>query len=157
MTPFYATEERVMALRVAAHRWVGTPFHLRAKLLGSGVDCVNLAAALYGASGFACDFRFPEYSLQEGQHAARSKVIDWLDASDRFASVAPASHDQVQPGDLLCFKVTANSVEHHVGIHIGGERELFANAMIRYGVRLLSLSAPQWRRMLTVVFRPIEP
>lgn len=156
MTPFYSAEARVLNLRIAAHRWAGTPFHLRAKLLGSGVDCVNLAAALYEASGFNVAFDFPAYTLQEGQNAERSKVIDWLDACPRFVAVAPPDPSSIQPGDLLCFRV-GRGVEHHVGVFIGGEQSLFANSMIRYGVRLLSLAAPQWRKMLTAAFRPIEP
>lgn len=34
-----------------ARRWIGTPFHHEARVLGAGVDCIQLLAAVYATVG----------------------------------------------------------------------------------------------------------
>jgi hypothetical protein len=82
---FFANEKRRRALEWEASSWVGTPFHAHARLKGVGVDCVQLAAALYIATGFLTEFEVGWYPIDGGNHDAVSRVTAWIEQSGRFA------------------------------------------------------------------------
>jgi cell wall-associated NlpC family hydrolase len=153
MTPFFESVERVQRLRSFAALWVGTPFVSHASVRGAGVDCVNLAAAIYLECGALKPFTMPPYSIDGGQHNQFSQVIGWLgEQSELFAHVPLNKDFRVQPGDLLCFRFARS--EHHTGIVLEGLK--FIHAPNRRKVEIASLTDPVYQRCLRAVYRPLN-
>lgn len=154
MTPFYnaARAEELLAL---ANQWTGTPFHTRARLLGVGVDCVQLAAALYIGTGFLDTFAPERYQLDWGTHEGESRVIAYINSTGRFAPVEfkPTAEDYgVQTGDLLCFRF--GRVAYHVAVAMPGN-QIF-QVLKRYTADFFPIEDTTWRENVSAVFRPLE-
>lgn len=60
-----------------ALRWEGTPYHSHARVLGVGVDCCNLPAAVYEACGL-CPHLAPRYSRQWFLHHDEELFLEWV-------------------------------------------------------------------------------
>lgn len=92
-----------MTLREAivfeARRWLGTPFHHGARVLGAGVDCVNLLAAVYEAVGLVRNVALPKYSPDWMLHRADDRLRDGL------RRVAVKVDGDPEPGDIAVFQV----------------------------------------------------
>ncbi len=156
-TPFFNSPALIDRLIFHAHKWVGTPFVAHAQIQGAGVDCVQLAAQIYIACKVMTDFKPPTYSLQEGKHAARSKVIQWVESSGKFTPVDWASEGRVTrvpdlflPGDLLCFQFRQRII-HHVGVKL--LRDSFIHVLEGRRVELANLR--NYRPALRAVYRPV--
>lgn len=146
---------RLAALQEAAKQWIGTPFAAHSCVKGAGVDCVNLAAALYIETRLLERFDPPAYSLDGGQHNPLSQVTAWLENHSRFISVwhrhGPTDYSPMA-GDALCF-LNARS-EHHVGVMLSGG--YFVHAVNRRKVTFAKLADPIYKQSLSAVFRPVE-
>ena len=112
MIPYYHTEALREALIEESRRWIGTPFMAHVRHPGVGVDCVNLAYALYKATGFAKDEALPAYHVGAGRHLPISQIIDWIRNVDRFSPIDLS--EPTQTGDLLGIRMTG--VVHHVAV-----------------------------------------
>ena len=90
--------ERVVA---EARRWIGTPYHSGAKVLGVGVDCVQLLIAAYEGAGvlFPGEVETGYYSPQ--WHLHRSEEL-YLRGVMRFCDKV-AEGDEL-PGDVALFR-----------------------------------------------------
>lgn len=82
-----------------ARRWIGTPWHHRARVRGAGVDCAQLLLAVYTEVGL----------LQPGQGDPGAYPMDWHlhRDDDRFLRGMLACGRPVevpQPGDAALFK-----------------------------------------------------
>jgi cell wall-associated NlpC family hydrolase len=113
------------------------------------VDCVHLARAVYEESGFKVELAFPPYQLDEGSHNSKSKLMDFINESERFADVGTLGP---MIGDLLVFNMGHSP--HHVGVKI--TPTTFINAIKRFGVVESNLGDSTWTRRLVHVFRPME-
>jgi len=142
-------ESPVMQQRLVANvaHWFGTPFVAHARIAGAGVDCVQLAAALYIACGVIESFDPGHYTLQGGKHAGRSHVLDWIRDSNRFKRV-----QDVVAGDLLCMQFRQRVV-HHVGVAIGGGK--FVHVLEKRSVEIANLQDFAYRRALKAIYRPL--
>lgn len=149
MNAYFNTPERIHSLFATCTLWVGTPFHPHGDVCQGGVDCVQLAAKVYIATGVLHSFTPPPYSMDGGRHNDTSAVIEYVQASGRFAEVK--DRKRLIAGDLLCF--TVGRVVHHVGIYLVEGK--FIHAIERYGVRSSCVEDPTWSKRLTVVYRPI--
>lgn len=118
---------KIQWLHDEAERWVGTPFHPHARTIGAGVDCVNLAAAIYEASGVIERFAPPPYKMDGGSHLARSQIYAYLNQDPDFYELPVSVR---QPGDLVC--INLGTVAHHVGILL--ENNEIIHAVQRQGV-----------------------
>ena len=145
--PFVNTPEARERLRTLIESWVGTPFHAFAALKGVGVDCVHLAAEIYREAGHLEGYRFPVYTLDAGQHAGRSVLLEWLDACPKFQRIEAGG----EVGDLFCFRL--GRCAHHLGIGLGGTR--FVHALIRRRVRYGQLDDPTYGRRWVATYRPV--
>jgi cell wall-associated NlpC family hydrolase len=146
---FFADEKRRRALLAEAQSWVGTPFHAHARLKMVGVDCVQLAAALYIATGFLAESEFDIgwYPLDGGSHDAKSRVIEWIEQSGKFSLVIEA-----MPGDLLCFKYGIG-VAHHVGVKLEGRQ--FIHTLLQHMACVVNTDEPRYVKRLQAVYRPV--
>jgi cell wall-associated NlpC family hydrolase len=69
-----ATREDVVR---EALRWEGTPYHSHARVLGAGVDCCNLPAAVYEACGLI-EHLSPRYSRQWFLHHDEELFLEYV-------------------------------------------------------------------------------
>lgn len=96
------SEEALPTWRIAlveeARKWLLTPFHHNAEILGAGVDCAHLLRACYVAVGLVEDFDLGEYAPDWMLH--RSEEV--------FLSNVAARMDEIQapakPGDVVVWK-----------------------------------------------------
>jgi cell wall-associated NlpC family hydrolase len=146
---FFADETRRRALIWEANSWVGTPFHGHAKLKGVGVDCVQLAGAIYIATGFLTEFNPGWYPIDGGNHDESSRVVEWIEQSGKFHRCSPHGA-QAMPGDLICIQYAR--VAHHVGVVVAGEE--FVHAMFNHHVMMSSLADSTYAKRLNAIYRP---
>ena len=155
MKAFFATEERVKALRFHALELVDTPFAAHAMMPGVGIDCVHVNAWCYLKTGFLKSFEPPAYALDEGQHTERkdSKLIKWLEGSGKFERL---DDDRIFfVGDTLCFD-TGKS-EFHVGLMLDENRFIHVLAMARGRVIVSDLEREvYYHRRVRAAYRPME-
>lgn len=135
----------------SAQRWRGTPFFGHARVLGNGVDCVNLVAALYQESGLCGDLVLPDYSLDSGNHDDASVLVSFVAALGVFEPLPLTS--ELGFGDLLGFKL--GRCVHHCGVMLRGVQ--FIHVYRGANTTLSLLDDPTWRRKLACAFRPMTP
>jgi cell wall-associated NlpC family hydrolase len=98
------------AVMACAERWLRTPWHHGAAVLGAGVDCARLLKAVYVGVGVVPDFALDDYPA------------DWMIHRDeeRFIKVVErhcARVDAALPGDLALWRYFRTF--SHGGIVIG--------------------------------------
>lgn len=107
---FYDAPEAIRALEAEAASWIGTPFAPHAAVMGAGVDCVRLAAALYLATGALREApAWPKYRVDSGKHRDRSALLEWLENSPRFRRLEEGA--AAGAGDLAVY-IIGRSVHH---------------------------------------------
>lgn len=129
-----------------ARSWIGTPFIPHARVKRAGVDCVQLAGAIYIEAGILSEFAPAPYTMDGGTHRDTSAVLEWLTASPAFAPTT----DAPRCGDLLVFR--SGRVEHHVGVMVSSET--FVHALRVCNVIESHVQDSTWSRRLTAVYRP---
>jgi cell wall-associated NlpC family hydrolase len=154
MKYFFDNDEAKARLLNAAGKWIGTPFHPHACIMGVGVDCVHVVAAIYQAAGVMKEFNPPAYVMDGGHHDESSKVIQYVERTGRFErnSKFRTQNSELCFGDLLCFRL--GRVEYHVGVKLAGN--LFLQAIPRLGVNIYTLQDSTWRNRLTAIYRPLS-
>jgi cell wall-associated NlpC family hydrolase len=139
-----------------AKSWVGTPFVAHSRVKGAGVDCVNLAAALYLETRVLDAFDPPAYALDGGVHNKTSQVVEWLENHPRFMAIyhkhGPMPYNPMV-GDALVFKNVQS--EHHVAVMLAGH--YFIHSVFFRKVVIGSLTDPLYKHALSAVYRPMEP
>lgn len=93
------TDGRAAIIR-EARTWIGTRYHDHARVKGAGVDCAQLIAAVYHASGLIEDLHIPYYSPQQFLH---SDAEDYLRTVQGFAREIPEA--EARPGDVVLYKL----------------------------------------------------
>lgn len=147
--PFFAVEKRRRALLAEAGSWVGTPFHAHARLKMVGVDCVQLAGAIYIATGFLTEpqFNIGWYPIDGGHHDEKSRVVEWIEKSGKFARV-----NDPRIGDTLVMRMPGARVAHHVGVMVS-ESE-FVHAYFKHFVVMSRMDG--YRKRIEAMYRPID-
>lgn len=133
-----------IGIQKAAVKWMGTPFHPHACVIGGGVDCVNLAAALYEEAG-VIEKRpeFPPYTMDGGKHLGASTLSKVLASLPGFEKV-----NEVYPGALLVFNL--GRVTHHIGVALTETR--FIHALQGPGVIMSSLREKTYSKRLKEIW-----
>lgn len=135
-------DHRRAAILAEARSWLGTPFHHRARIKGSGVDCAQLVIAVYAAVGLIEDFQPDNYPPDWHLHRSAERFLAYV--VDRARQV-----EQPQPGDLVlmqfgrCYSHGAIWVDASTCIH----------AFVGRGVELGDLA--EWRRRPKAYFTVI--
>lgn len=98
------------AVRDEARRWIGTPYHHRAHVLGAGVDCGKLLLEVYRNAGLIEHFDPGMYAVDWHLHREQDLYLEILerwctrvDDCDLPLSDRPALH--VATGDILMWRV----------------------------------------------------
>lgn len=159
--PFFYSIWEMAELIARASEWRGTPFLANARVMGLGVDCVQLVAAIYQATGFVDDFQPGAYAMDEGAHAERSRVVEYVEALkdadgvNKFElawSRENGRQPEVAAGDLLCFRVGKQI--HHVGLALSPVK--FLHVYRGYKVKESPFNDPTWRKRLERIYRPVR-
>jgi len=99
----------------AAMKWDQTPYHHHGMVLGVGVDCAMLVAAVAVDSGSIAESDLPKivnYPTQWHLHNREEKLLEQLES---FGCVRKHV-DQTKPGDIVTFKFGRTT--SHLGIMI---------------------------------------
>jgi NlpC/P60 family putative phage cell wall peptidase len=136
-----ADPERVIA---AARRWLGTPYHDQASLIGVGCDCLGLARGLWREIVGPESFPIPPYSRDWGETGTVEVLAEG--ARGMMIEVVPGA---AGPGALVLFRMVPGAIAKHVGILSGPRR--FIHAYERLGVIEEPLTQA-WRRRVAFAF-----
>lgn len=90
----HAQRERVCQI---ARRWIGTPWHHRARVEGQGVDCAQLLIAVYAEAGLFPAFDPGDYAIDRMMHSAAEVMQGWCEQLGRV------THDP-KPGDAVLWR-----------------------------------------------------
>jgi cell wall-associated NlpC family hydrolase len=114
--------------------WVGTPYHHHARVRGAGVDCAQLAAAVYEAAGLIEHVR-PTYTHDWHLHQSGEQFIDWILA----CGGREVAREETLPADLLVWRW--GRTFSHSGILLPGDRVV--HAWLGLGVTIDSIVSHQ--------------
>lgn len=90
--------EQRAAVVAEAMTWLTTPWMHAARVKGAGVDCAQLPAAVYAATGVIPAIE-PTYAEQWGLHRDRELYVEWVLRFGREIGRA-----DLGPGDLVLWK-----------------------------------------------------
>lgn len=93
-----------------ARRWLGTPYHHRASVLGVGVDCALLLREAFAGAGLITRFDPGHYTGDWHMHRGEEKYLATVEQYARLISPEgdPSVDDQeipYDPGDILLWRV----------------------------------------------------
>lgn len=71
-------EEARARVVAEARRWVGTPYHHRAAVLGAGVDCAQLLIEVYGDAGVIEKFDTGPYPCDWHLHQSEERYVELI-------------------------------------------------------------------------------
>ena len=127
-----------------AREWIGTPYQHQGAARGAGCDCLGLIRGIYAELSGEWP-NVPAYTPDWAEKSARETLRD---AARAYLLEVPIS--RTQPGDVLGFRMSAQSPVKHVGIL--ASEQTFIHA---YSGRSVTESAlvPFWRRRHTHSFR----
>jgi cell wall-associated NlpC family hydrolase len=80
-----------------ARRWLGTPWHHRARVPGGGVDCAQLLIAVYSDVGLFDAFDPGAYAIDQMLHSSDEVMQGWCSQFGRRT-------DDPQPGDAVLWR-----------------------------------------------------
>lgn len=89
------------AVVAEARTWLGTPYHVGAKLKGVGVDCAQLLVAVYEALGLVEDVVLEPYNAEWFLHRTDEKFLAGVAA---YCTRVGGLTVPVLPGDLVLFR-----------------------------------------------------
>lgn len=136
-------DEQRAAILAEARSWIGTPFHHRARIKGSGVDCAQLVIAVYSACGLIEEFEPADYPPDWHLHRDEERFLNYV--VERARQV-----ESPEPGDLIlmqfgrCYSHGAILVDDATCIH----------AFVGRGVELGDLA--EWRRRPKAYFSVVH-
>lgn len=110
-----ATRQQVVT---EALTWIGTPYHPRGRIKGVGVDCAQLPAAVYEATGMIPHVE-PEYPPDWHLHRDEDLYVQWV---LRFAH--EITEAEAGPGDLVLW--LWGRAYSHGGILVDGHNVVHA-------------------------------
>lgn len=102
-------DERALVVH-HARRWLGTPYHHRAHVLGSGVDCAQLLLQSFQAAGLVEDFDPGMYEVDWHMHRDEEKYLATIERwCHRVDVIEVPSRFRMDfnplPGDILMWRV----------------------------------------------------
>lgn len=130
-----------------ARLWIGTPYRHQAAVRGAGTDCLGLLRGVWRAVIGPEPEAVPAYTADWAEPAAQEVL---LEAGLRW--LVPKPLGEVDPGDVLLFRMRDGSIAKHLGIL--GEAGLcpsFIHAYSGHAVVESPLSAP-WARRIAARF-----
>ena len=113
------------------YEWLGTPYRLGGDSK-KGIDCSKFSLAVY-------------------ENVFNTTI--GYNSRNQYANVKPIRKNDLQPGDLVFFKIRSRQITH-VGIYLGDDK--FAHAASSRGVMISNLNEAYWKRYYYNGGRPSE-
>lgn len=104
---------------LAALSWIGTPYAHQASTKGWGTDCLGLIRGVWREIVGTEPTPIPPYSADWADQGE-----DLSQAARRFLAEKPGN--DLQPGDVLLFRMRRGGAARHCGIYLGEGRFLHA-------------------------------
>lgn len=135
-----------------ARAWLGTPYVHQASVRGAGTDCLGLLRGVWRALVGEEPEAVPVYSMDWSEPQGEERM--WAAARRHMTG---KRMNQMQPGDVLLFRMRDAGVAKHLGIvSTTGAVPRFIHAYSGHGVVENALSDP-WRRRVVACFQfPLE-
>ncbi len=131
-----------------ARSWIGTPYVHQASCRGAGADCLGLLRGVWREVLGAEPEAVPAYT-NDWDEAPREERL-WA-AARRHLCEKPLA-EQLEPGDVVLFRMRVGGVAKHLGIIGWGDPAAsFIHSYSGHGVVESPLSGP-WRRRIVAVF-----
>jgi len=127
-----------------ARGWLGTPYHHRASIKGAGCDCIGLIQGLWREI-YGTEPESPGAYTGDWAEATGSEAL--LSAAGRHLAAIPIA--MARPGDILVFRLRANSIAKHAAILSATGRMIHAQE--RVAVSEVTLGT-WWRRRIAGTF-----
>jgi cell wall-associated NlpC family hydrolase len=89
---------RQQAVIDAAHTWLRTPWHHRARVKGAGVDCAQLLIGVFAEAGLVDEFDTGEYPADWMMHREEERFLSFV---TRYADPV----ESPAPGDVVIYLV----------------------------------------------------
>lgn len=129
-----------------AHEWIGTPYHDQASVKGVGTDCLGLLRGVWRAVLGPEPETPPPYSRSWSEAGSVGEPM--LEAAGRHMDrIEP---EDIQPGDLIVFRMRQGAVAKHCGIVVEGGHMIHSHSGRR--VVEVTLGKP-WMRRAVAGFR----
>lgn len=136
----------------AARGWIGTPYRHQAARRGAGTDCLGLVRGVWSEVQGGEPEPVPAYSLDWSEPQGEERL--WA-AARRHLAEKPGG--QVEPGDVILFRMRDGGVAKHLGIAAEvGAQPTFIHAYSGRGVVESPLSRPWARRVVARFEFPME-
>lgn len=113
------------------YEWLGTPYRLGGDSK-RGIDCSKFSLAVY-------------------ENVFNTTI--GYNSRNQYANVKPIGKSDLQPGDLVFFKIRSKQITH-VGVYLGDDK--FAHAASSRGVMISNLNEAYWKRYYYNGGRPID-
>ena len=103
-------DERLAVVR-SARRWLGTPYHHHAAVIGAGVDCARLLVEAFVGAGITEDFEVEQYNhdwhLHRDEERYLNKIEEYLtQLDDDERPLKERGEDfYVRPGNVIAWRV----------------------------------------------------
>lgn len=128
-----------------AKTWLGTPYHMGAKIKGVGVDCGTLLTEVYREAGVVGeDICLGSFAQDWFLHTREEKYLDWI---TRYC----VETDSRDPGNIVLFRY--GRIFSHGGIIV--EWPLVIHAW-RGGVSYADVTQPPLMGRKTVLYEPVS-
>ena len=128
----------------AARRWIGTPYHHQASMIGIGADCLGLIRGvwreMYGTDAEAP----PGYSRDWGEVSGEETLL-----AAALRHLVPRGDGAPEIGDVLIFRMRPGAVAKHAGLL--ATPETMIHAMEHCRAAEVPFGA-WWRRRLAMSF-----
>lgn len=127
-----------------ARRWLGTPFHMNAAVMGAGIDCARLLCATYGSVGIPVPEKLKHWPVQWALHTDQEAYL---------AELVQFAHEIESPqaADIAMFRV--GRVFSHAAIVITWPTEVI-HSYWRGGVEICDASKVPLARRPVRFFSP---
>ncbi len=129
----------------AARSWLGTPYQHQASLQHVGCDCLGLVRGIWRAVEGAEPEAAPIYSSAWSEVSGKEQLI-----SAGHRHFLPINVVEMQPGDILVFRLRPRSAAKHLGIL--SDNDHFIHAYDGSAVVETALVA-FWKDRIAAVFR----
>jgi len=109
--------EQRAAVITEAKRWLRTPYHHHARVLGAGVDCAMFLIAAYSAAGVIEDFDPGYYPMDWMLHRSDERYLGKIQERAKEIEFPPCMGDLVVYKIGRCFAHGAIVIEWPLAIH----------------------------------------
>lgn len=131
---------------LAAEKWIDTPYHHHARVMGAGVDCAQLLVAVALDVGMLDARRaqlVPNYPPEWHLHNREEHLLEYMELMGCVETSTPMA------GDIMCFKFGRTC--SHVGILVSPTQ--FIHACLRSGKVVVNSLNGDWEQRWVKTYR----